>query len=621
MTERKRNKFIFTRTDALALTAFVLLAVSLLVGAFYADLIPDEAYYYTIPQRLAQGDRLFVEIWQMSQLVGVLLILPYRLFVAATGSTEGIILFMRLLFAAIDLAFFVYFYLKLRDRGLWGVLAALFFCADQPLGMLTLNYYNMGLIFPAAAGMLLFLDKKEKTAAPKLVLAGVLLSFAVLNDPGLALAYALLTLLVFLREVGKKKGKDLFSSYAFVVDRRVWLWLTGGVVLTAAAFLVWFQATSGIQNVLANMAGLRSDSEYQYSLLGNDLIRRKVENAAKVFGVVNLILSPLTALAALVCRKKRAGKTVRAAVLAISLASFVACHAVALARLGGSYASDPAAYVFFIAYNTTGSIPLFFCALSLCLLSETQDRRMNAFLILSAVATLGVDYFSNIVLVFGGRLAYFPALHYLGETVRELRTQEDKKKRDPAVGGLRAAAAALACLSAVCVAAFIFMQRDHTFVSHRSDRMLYGMKHPGEETAAESSGLLAGTRALARGPLKGLRQTPGFAAEYDAYLADLDAIAERTDAPFYAAANIPYLYLYTDLPAGSYSSLFVDTDHPDRILLYWQTFPEKRPEIVYVPKYDFFSDGMNCMRLLREKTGGTVTEGEAGYFLRLPDRD
>ncbi|MBR5428626.1 MAG: hypothetical protein IK118_09785 [Clostridia bacterium] len=613
-----KTKFRPTKTDAAALAAFVLLAATLLIGAFYADLIPDEAYYYTIPKRLAEGDHLFLEVWQMSQLVGVLLILPYRLFVAVTGSTEGVILFMRLLFVAIDLAFFIYFYLKLRDRKIWGVLAALFFCADQPLGMLTLNYYNIGLIFPAAVGMILFLEKKDRISAPKLVGAGILFAFAVLNDPGLALVYALFTLAVLIREIGRKKGKDLFASFSFVIDRRVWLWLTGGVALTAAAFLIWFQATSGVQNVLANLDGLRSDSEYQYSAIGNELLGRKFENAAEVFGVVNLIVSPLTAVAALICRKIKAGKTVRSAVLILTLASFVACHAVALARLTARYCTDPVAYVFFISYNTTGSIPLFFTSLSVCLLTRRQDKRMNAFLILSAIATVGVDYFSNIVLIYGSRLSYFPGLYYLGALFGELRDPE-KTARSKADAPLRAAAAALACLAAVCTAAFVFMQRDHTFVDSPSDRLLYTLKLEGTLDGTTGTGglRLTAPRRLERGPLKGLRQTEGFANEYDAYLNDLDTIAEMTDGPFFAAANIPYLYLYADRQAGSYSSLFVDEDFPRRIILYWETFPEKQAPVVYFPKYDFFSNSYDCLQKFRQRFPGRVTEGEAGYIYTL----
>ena len=152
--------------------------------------------------------------------------------------------------------------------------------------------------------------------------------------------------------------------------------------------------------------------------------------------------------------------------------------------------------------------------------------------------------------------------------------------------------------------------------------MLYSLKHEDALPAKYSSAgdrlrLTASAVRLERGPLKGLRQTAGFAEEYESYLRDIDAIGTMTDGPFFAAANIPWMYLYTDLPAGSYSSLFVDGDFPGRSLLYWETFPEKKPQIVYFPKYDFFSNGYDCLQKLRTAVGGTVKDGEAGYFLVL----
>ncbi|MBQ6018594.1 MAG: hypothetical protein IJL26_00305 [Clostridia bacterium] len=658
-----------TKTDLAALIAFLLLAASLIFCAFYSDPIPDESYYYTIPQRLAQGDRLFIEIWQMSQLCGVFQIVPYFLFTALTRSTEGIVLFMRLMYVGIDLIFFVYFYLKLRERKLVAILAAFLFCSDHLFGMLCVNYYNSALQAIAAVGMILFFSKKEPSP-PKLILAGILLAAAVLNDPGLAMIYAAFTLLVLLRETGRRRGRARFESWSFAVNGRTWLWMTVGVAVSAAAFLLWLQAASGIGEILANMSGISSDSEYQLTLFGNALWFRKLENAAAVFSIPNLALLVAAAGAAVYYRIKRPGLAAKKRILLLSLAVFVSCHAVALVRLAVSEMNDPNHYFQFIKYSSVGAVPLLVLAFCLRMLSENRDRRMTAFLILTGAACFGIDYFSNIVLSFAGRLAWFPAVFWLAEILKELRAEEKAAKTaaeeapsaadggtaeapafaegqpEPAIAeGQPEAAAAdgraeasgpdgavhprrrrigfrvplTACLIAagICVFGFLTVQRNLTFVSLPHDyneyfQRLYDDKKNDPSYAADkaiaptdkdgnaviyyknrdmmqSDRFGTSTEKIKRGPYRGLRGTAQAVKAYNGVLTDLDRIEDISHAPLFVAANMPYAYLYSDLPAGAYSSLYVEGDNPERILQYWDAFPEKRSACIYIPYEDGFS--------------------------------
>ena len=145
MSTVRKIKSGLTKADIAALAVFVGLGVFLLFSARYSTVLPDESYYYVLAKRFAAGDRILLHDWQMSQLEGLFLILPYRLFTGAAHGTEGILLFMRRLFIAVDLALYWYYYFKLRDRKCWAVLAAALLCGDQFAGVLALNYYNISI--------------------------------------------------------------------------------------------------------------------------------------------------------------------------------------------------------------------------------------------------------------------------------------------------------------------------------------------------------------------------------------------------------------------------------------------------------------------------------------------
>ena len=81
---------------------------------------PDEAFFYTVPQRLLNGDRLFLEEWNLTQLSTLFSVIPVWAYTAVTGGTEGLILFMRYVFVAVDMLFYAYMYMKLRPYRLWG---------------------------------------------------------------------------------------------------------------------------------------------------------------------------------------------------------------------------------------------------------------------------------------------------------------------------------------------------------------------------------------------------------------------------------------------------------------------------------------------------------------------
>ena len=128
--------------DYLAAAVLAATAVLLFDAILYSVHLPDECAYLTMTQRLMQGDRLILDEWHFTQFTSIFQYLPFRLYLALTGGTEGIILAFRRLFVVIELLFFCYIYLSLRKYRGWAVLCAAVFTGYNAFGFLTLNIWK-----------------------------------------------------------------------------------------------------------------------------------------------------------------------------------------------------------------------------------------------------------------------------------------------------------------------------------------------------------------------------------------------------------------------------------------------------------------------------------------------
>ena len=239
---------------------------------------------------------------------------------------------------------------------------------------------------------------------------------------------------------------------------------------------------------------------------------------------------------------------------------------------------------------------------------------MLAFLFLGLAVTAVTDYFSDITLGFGGRIAYIPLAYYFcsafSEVFRRFKSKTVEKNGEAAAEpdrtgkaankqkACRFAAGALAAVMALSTVGYLFAERNFFMIK--------------EEVSAFS---VRDPQVLQEGPYKGLVCTEPFITVYGRILSDLDMIPKETSPPVYIAANIPFCYLYLDLPFSTYSTLLVYKDFPVRIERYWQLHPEKIPEYVYVPKFDFFTDTEQYKAYFLDKFNCEVTEGEMGYVL------
>ena len=109
-----KNKFY--GFDIITSLSFLAALVFLLWKASYGIVSLDESFYSTVLYRLWQGDGMIVHEWHPGQLFSFLLLPIFSLFMAISGSTDGVFLFLRLLFVAAQFTGAVYIYIRLRHN-------------------------------------------------------------------------------------------------------------------------------------------------------------------------------------------------------------------------------------------------------------------------------------------------------------------------------------------------------------------------------------------------------------------------------------------------------------------------------------------------------------------------
>ena len=411
---KTRLQNCFTRVDIAALAAFAAVWLFYICIVRYGVCFPDEHFYVTVAQRFVQGDRPLVDEWHFSQFSCVFLCLPYRLYTALRGSTDGIILFLRGLFVLCNAVFYWFMYLRLRAYRWSALLASLLFCAYIPGGLFACNYYTMAIRLLMAACLLLF---SEKQTVLTHAAAGVLLSCAVLYQPGLALVFAAYSVLVWTRFFLRRKGKRFAEEYALCLSVRTWRTLTLSVLACAAVFLTWLLARSGLRNILAGLPDLFTDPEFDFYVPGETFgfLSRAMKNAADVYGAACLVpaLVILILSAAYACGAFRARREPARMVLFCLGAAVWMCSCIYPFRQRGSALTD--------SFFTMIPAPMLWFGLVCYLLCEKKDKRLFGFWIVGAVSSVCIDVFSNNDLSLGFPIAYIADLVFCTELVRELR--------------------------------------------------------------------------------------------------------------------------------------------------------------------------------------------------------
>ncbi|MPN19402.1 hypothetical protein SDC9_166771 [bioreactor metagenome] len=133
---------------------------------------------------------------------------------------------------------------------------------------------------------------------------------------------------------------------------------------------------------------------------------------------------------------------------------------------------------------------------------------------------------------------------------------------------------------------------------------------------------------LTCGPEKGLITTKRKADIYYGILSDLDILKNKEKKPLFVAENMPFCYLYLNMPFATYSTWYIgvtwDMDMVNkRFDAYYELHPDKIPKYYYVPKRNNFcySDvserAAKVVEKITRKVDCHVIEGNEGYILEV----
>ena len=591
-----------TKYDITALSVCAGLFLVFAISARFGIGLIDEHWYFTIPQRILQGGKLFVEEWHVTQLTGLVQLPPYALFVKLTGGTDGILLFMRILYAAVNSAFCLFYYIRFREKKLTAVAAAAIFCAFAQYGIRTMCYYTLGAHFLTSACVLLCTGKKA-FSKPDAVAAGVFLSGAVLCEPALAAVYILYTILVLLRHRAKKRKKDLAGAYDFVLGGRKWKYLTGAVVLCAVCVTVPIAVHSGVGRMLENLPELFTDSQYQLAAGGNEGNLEKLGMLFTDFGIVPFAGLCVLVPAAAAARRFAQKKDLRGAVLVLSLLLLISCYVYSFVSFIKK--EDSNAYVRFTGCYT---VPQIAFGLICHLLTKKRDPRFSVLLFAGTVGSLCADFTSHLSMGFGGRIALFATVFNLPRLIGELKTDADAKTEETSDRPPRRIMAALRAVALLLTAAFLVCDAGCLVAAalHRGNDRVFsaGKKEPIDET-------------IAFGPLKGVVTTGSYRKKHEAVLGDLSVLRDAEPGPFFTTELDPAQYLYLDaLPIGTYSPWIIDGLDEARLERYWKLNPQMRPKYVYTETKELTKERIDFFKRLCDFE---IRSGSAGYILTVKE--
>lgn len=601
--------------DIAALLCLIAAVIFFCLKAHYGFGLDDESNYLTIPHRLLMGDSLLTDEWNVDQLIGFLLYLPAKAYVTLAGSTEGIILFFRYLFIALQSVVSAVIYLRFRKYGIFALFAGLVFFLHIPMTIMSLSYYAMGIAFVTLIGVLMATTKKISKVTFYTV--GLLMAFAVLCNPVLFLVYFLYSVCMIINEKNKNKKRPLFGFSAISFSFKTWLWITFGVSTVAITFFVFLFSRTNLSEIIKNFPMLFTDPEYNFSFKGGTQnIFTVKETLLAIININPYLFSAFAILIAVIIFDNNRVRHRRFLLMTGSVLFFVYI-AVIVNAVDFPYFG----YLMF---------PLALFGLTCYLLSEIKNKDIFVFLwVLGVLYSVCLDIASEVGYLtsyMGLTISSVASAIFIKNIIDELRKKSKVENihKDNNINALF-----LKLLTLALSATLVFQIFQECYIV--SDFKLYTEYLVSDSNVKAGASLQKDSKeklnvTIQTGPEKGLKTTAARANVYNGIIRDLRAIKENGKGPVLIASNMPWCYLYLNRPYATYSTWFESYNFNGeklRLLDYYKLHPEKTPEYIYLPKaidlvyINYPEKVKEILTGLKESFTFTIKESVYGYTLKI----
>ncbi|MDO4484310.1 MAG: hypothetical protein Q4C54_07740 [Clostridia bacterium] len=523
----------FSPYDILFALCFLLILAFCIWKLPYGFGRDDEALYASLPLHFAQGARLITEEWNLTQFFFLLMTPVISLFHAVTGSFDGVMMFLRMLYLAIHALTVMAVYARLRRINSWGaLLAGCLLFLFTPYDIMSCSYNTIGLDCMMLAAAMMATGSRNSRVLP--AICGVLFSVAVLATPFLALLFVLYFLYAFI-----SRGKDIAVWYRFV-------WFTAGVAAAALPYLLLVLSQNSLQEILSGLPLLLDDPSHGKGTGILESAAQLLRNAPS--GTALLFALYIIHLLVMLMDKKRGSHCI---------AHLICAVLISLAALLQAMRSLPNE-----CYHAMFP-PLAMLGLTAYVLTKNKCKPVFAFMFVPGVVYGLTMHFSSNNGYYAFSLAMFVAaaagILMMADFVRELLAADNISKQ---LSRLAACAMLLVYLAAAGEACYVKLR--HTFW----------------DTDPRASDM-----TISSGPAKGMKTHTDTdnAAVYDAVIRDLADVNALPAGKLFVVDHRSWCYLAADRhQISAYSPWLTDLDTLSRVSRYYQLHPNQMPDYVYI---------------------------------------
>ncbi len=596
--------------------SFVLLAVLLYKAIFSMSAIPDESFYITIPHRILKGDSLFVDDWHASQISSFLQYPFVLVYTYLMGSTEGIVLFMRLIYAVIQLGTGLFIYFKLKNNSyIAAIMAMVLFCLYFPETIMQLDYYTESLVCAELIALLLFTTNKRGFL--RCFFVGVLIAFSVTAQPFDSLVYFAYSLAVLVYCLYKKLTKKAFEPLNEHLSPKLWLYISAGIVTVFAVFMAFLLKNASFSDVFRSLPNIFSGEEHALLTQPEEDLFFYDRMIQALYGLNNVIfpLDIAVAVVLILDKKRSERKNAWAIICSVLFAVYSVCITISvkdnmqalLFRPFPLFVYGIEAYI--LTSNKNKKLFLFWAtglAYMLCL-----GIASNAFYI-SGVIGCVISNTAGLIMAFELlRDAYERKENALSAKINKKVSARKRRKIHSDQKISKAVSVIIAVSIAVGVCVEVVKGLASPLVENKGYIEEFGFNDSDEQLVR-----------LDKGPLSGIYELKEKAIVYEGMLRDLDYIKSHCNGKVLVCDLTPWCYLYIDRPYATFTPWYII----EELNSYEQYFESTGnfPECIYIPYNDYYynneatdDDCEEAIAYFTQLLNCTIEDGEYRYILSV----
>ncbi|MCR5108687.1 MAG: hypothetical protein K6B28_11055 [Lachnospiraceae bacterium] len=532
---------------------FILSAVLLFVKCFLSFCWSDETFYYSTAYRFYMGDSIFRHDWFPTQLSSVILIPFFSLYVKIRGTTDGILLYFRILFVIFTLinSVLAFGILKRHTHRFVALTESVCILFYTHLNIATLSYYTISVQCFLMAMLLLYDHVKRREKRSELIICGIYYAISVLALPTMALGY-FITVLILLCLILLKGRSDISiinenTDKALLLD--ILKYTFAGILIPAVIFFVFLLGNVSISDFLSNIPYVLSDDEHGTSFIYP--IKKFFIGINEVFGHSAYISYLLSILCLLFGRKLKEGKY-PVIILITDLVLFIYDLTRAIPHTG---------YIFTVI--CLFSLPLFFIT------KKPDIAAFFTFFVNGMVFSLVYSYSSNgylYILSMGHFIASAGGFIFIYDFIKELMFTECEISTKPFMR-YRQSVLFMICfiiLSITSISTIVLR-----IVNIYRDAPVSELKY-----------------RITTGPAEGLYTTAEHKEDYDTVVNVIrkyctrDSAGRKTNS-LLISKLLPFGYMCSDMYVGA-PTTWRNMISSERLITYYELNPERIPDVILI---------------------------------------